>query len=135
MPEDLRAGLHRADVDADALARWSLEAIGDGAGYGNAALAMAGLHDAPLTPLLGQVRSPVLIVGGEHDRFCPPKAQRILREALPHARYVELRGVGHLMNAEDPDGSTRVLREFLAELPAARRTPEAPEPQPPARTS
>lgn len=121
--EDLRAGLHHTDVDVDALARWNLEAIGDGAGYRNAARAMAGLTDAPLTPLLRDTTCPVLVVGAEHDRFCPPKAQRLLLEALPRGRYIELKGVGHLMNAEDPEAVTRVLRDFLAELPAGASTP------------
>jgi len=121
--EDLRAGLHRGDVDVAALVKWNLEAIGDGAGYRNAARAMAGLWDAPLTPLLSGVRCPVLVVGAEHDRFCPPKAQRLLRDALSQSRYVELEGVGHMMNAEDPQAVTRVLRDFLADLLPGARTP------------
>ena len=81
----------------------------------------AGLHDAPLTPLLGAIRCPVLVVGAEHDRFCPAKAQRLLREALPDCRQVELPGVGHLMNVENPAAVTRVLRDFIAELTGGAR--------------
>jgi pimeloyl-ACP methyl ester carboxylesterase len=120
---DLRAGLHRTGVDVAALLKGSLEAIGDAAGYCNAARAMARLHDLPLTPQLIDVRCSVLVVGAEHDRFCPPKAQQLLLESLPHGRRIEVPGVGHLMNVEDPGAVTRVLQAFLADEPPRARTP------------
>ena len=116
--EGLRNGLQRTDISVEALVRSDLEAIGNGAGYRNAALAMAGLAGAPLTPLLAQVRCPVLIVGADHDRYCPPKAQRLLLDALPGSHYIELKGVGHMMNSETPETVTRLLRDFLAGLPS-----------------
>jgi pimeloyl-ACP methyl ester carboxylesterase len=94
--------LHRKDaIDVDAAVAQDLAALGSGDGYCNACEAMAGVHDRPLTPLLEDVRCPTLIVGGEHDVFCPRKAQDIMVEALPDARYVEMKGVGHYMTVED----------------------------------
>lgn len=102
-------------IDVDAAVEQDLAALGDGDGYCNACEAMAGVHDRPLTPLLASVRCPTLIVGGEHDAFCPRKAQDIMLEALPDARYVELKDVGHYMTLEDPPALTQVLRTFLGE--------------------
>ncbi len=112
--------LHREDaIDVDAIVEQDLSALGDGDGYCNACEAMAGVRDRPVTPLLANVQCPALIVGGEYDAFCPRKAQDIMAEALPNARYVELKDVGHLMTVEDPAALTEVLRGFLAELPVA----------------
>ncbi len=112
--------LHRTDlVDIDAMVERDLELLGDGDGYCNACEAMAGVHDRPLTPLLAKVACPAMIVGGEYDAFCPRKAQDIMVDALPNARYVELKEVGHLMTVEDPAALTQALRTFLAEPPRA----------------
>jgi pimeloyl-ACP methyl ester carboxylesterase len=121
--EGLRAGLERTDISVEALVQSDLEAIGNGAGYRNAALAMAGLTEAPLTPLLSRVRCPVLVVGADHDRYCPPKAQQLLLDALPGSGYIELKGVGHLMNSEAPETVTRLVRDFVTGLPAGAGTP------------
>jgi 3-oxoadipate enol-lactonase len=113
--EDTRAGLARAGADLEALTDWRLAAIGDGAGYINAATAMARLHERPLTGMLERVRCRVEVIGGEHDRFCPHKAAEILLSSLPDARYHELAGVGHLMNVDDPAGVTATLHALLDE--------------------
>lgn len=108
--------LHRKNaIDVEAAVEQDLASLGDGDGYCNACEAMAGVHDRPLTPLLANVRCPTLVVGGEHDAFCPRKAQDIMVEALPDARYVEMTGVGHYMTVEDPGALTQILREFLGQ--------------------
>jgi 3-oxoadipate enol-lactonase len=111
--EDTAAGLAGATVDVSALAERRLEAIGGGAGYVNAATAMASLHDEPLTPRLAAVRCHVDVVGGEHDAFCPRKAADVIVDALPDATYHEIPGTGHLMNAEAPDAVTSTLSRTL----------------------
>lgn len=113
LTDDTRAALAGAAVDAPQLAERRLAAIGDGAGYVNAATAMARLRDEPLTPQLADVRCHVDVVGGERDAFCPRKASDILMDALPDATYHEIARVGHLMNADDPAAVTAVLRRTL----------------------
>jgi pimeloyl-ACP methyl ester carboxylesterase len=76
---------------------------------------MASLHAAPLTPRLADVRVHVDVVGATGDTFCPPKAARIILEALPDAEYHEITGAGHLMNIDNPHGVTAVLRATLNE--------------------
>ena len=89
-----------------------------GGGYRNAATAMAGMHENPLQPLLGQVRCPVLVVAGELDEFCPPRAARIMLDALPGGRYIEIPKVGHLVLAEAPDALADAVASFLTEVRA-----------------
>ena len=89
-----------------------------GGGYRNAATAMAGLHENPLQPLLAQVRCPVLVVAGELDEFCPPRAAQIMLEALPDSRYIEIPKVGHLVLAEAPDALADAVASFLTEVRA-----------------
>lgn len=96
-----------------------VKAIGDGRGYANAARAMAGLRDQPLTPALADIRCPVDVIGAERDGFCPRKAADILLAGLkenPHitATYREIPGAGHLMNVDQPAAVTEQLRAALA---------------------
>jgi 3-oxoadipate enol-lactonase len=90
-----------------------------GPGYRNAATAMAGLNEKPLQPLLADVTCPVLVIGGENDEFCPPRAAQIMLEALPQARYVEFPNVGHLVLSEAPDELRDSVASFLAQVPAS----------------
>lgn len=111
--DDTAAALAAPDGDAGALAGRRLAAIGDGAGYVNAAAAMARLGEEPLTPRLAAVRCHVDVVGGERDAFCPRKAADILLGGLPDATYHELPAVGHLMNVDDPVAVTTTLDRTL----------------------
>lgn len=56
---------------------------------------------------------PTLLVGGEHDRVATPAVMQRMARAIPRAQYVELPGVGHLMNLEAPDAFDRLLLDFL----------------------
>lgn len=105
-------------VDVDALAAYRVESIGDGTGYANAALAMAGLREEPLTPLLPKVACPAVVVGGSKDAFCPRKASEILLEGLPEASYREVPGAGHLMRVDAPEQFGEAVREALTEVGA-----------------
>ena len=109
--EDTAAALARPEVDVDAVTARRMEAIGAGGGYINGAAAMATLNGQPLTPDLRDVDCDVTVVGGELDSFCPRRAADLMLEALPRARYVEIAGVGHLMNVDDPDAVTAAIVE------------------------
>lgn len=111
--EDTAAACHLPDGELASLVARRLAAVGDGRGYANAARAMASLRVEPLTALLAGISIPVDVVGATQDAFCPEKAARIITGAIPHARYHEIGGAGHLMNADRPQAVTDVLRAVL----------------------
>jgi pimeloyl-ACP methyl ester carboxylesterase len=111
--EDTRAQLARGTVTAEEIVDARLEAIGDGRGYVNGARAMLWMHEHPLNDALSRIEVPVLVVSGESDVVCPPRAAEIMLEHLRSAEYEELPGAGHLITDEDPDALTHVLRAWL----------------------
>lgn len=111
--DDTAAGLAADSHDLDALVDARLRAIGDGAGYINAAQAMARVHDEPLTVLLPTIPIHVDVVGGERDAFCPRKAADLLMAGLPDADYHELPGAGHLVGVDTPAALARLLGSLL----------------------
>ncbi|MGC4396924.1 alpha/beta fold hydrolase [Hydrogenophaga sp. T2] len=64
---------------------------------------------------LADIRVPTLLIGGEFDRVASPAVMKQMGEAIPRARYAELKGIGHLMNLEAPDDFDGLLLGFLAE--------------------
>lgn len=116
MREDTAAAVTDSSVDIDALTAWRLAAIGDGAGYANAAAAMSSLRENPLTPALASVHCPTAVVGGEWDTFCPRKAAEIILAALPAATYQEIPAAGHLMTIDNPTAVTSAVRTALERM-------------------
>lgn len=79
--------------------------------------ALGAMRERPdSTPLLGDIRVPTLVVGGEDDAVAPPEVMGAMAEKIPGARHVTLPGAGHLSNLENPRGFDAVLGAFLAEL-------------------
>jgi pimeloyl-ACP methyl ester carboxylesterase len=93
----------------DELVRARLIAVGDGAGYVNAARAMCRLRDEPLTPRLASIHGHVEVIGGSEDAFCPRRAADIMLAALPDATYHEIAGAGHLIAVDRPDELAALL--------------------------
>jgi len=58
---------------------------------------------------------PLLLVAGAEDMVAPVEAARALVARLPHARYAELPGVGHLIHYERPAEAAAEIRRFLEE--------------------
>ena len=80
-----------------------IAAVGNGAGYMNAARAMIAMAAEPMTDRLRDITVPVHIIQGAADAFCPQKAADILREAMPAAGYAEIPDAGHLIAVDQPD--------------------------------
>lgn len=112
--DDTAAALTVATTELDTVVASRLAAVGDGRGYVNAARAMAALNADPLTPRLAEVKVPVDVVGASGDTFCPPKAARIITDALAEVTYHEIPDAGHLMNIDNPDAVTAVMRTTLS---------------------
>lgn len=63
---------------------------------------------------LPAIRVPTLLVAGEHDRNAPPDVMRRMADRITGAEFVQLPGVGHLMNLEAPDAFDAAVLDFLA---------------------
>jgi len=66
-----------------------------------------------ITPRLGQVRVPVLVISGEHDE-ATPAVVRPLVEALPDARWELIEGASHSTHLEAPERFLELVEEFLS---------------------
>jgi pimeloyl-ACP methyl ester carboxylesterase len=58
---------------------------------------------------------PTMIVWGERDHTIPLAHGRAAHEAIPQSRFATLPGAAHFPHLEDPDGLSRLLREFMRE--------------------
>ena len=61
---------------------------------------------------LAGLRCPVLVIGGSLDRVRPPALAQGVADAIPGARYVELR-TGHYMSVQTPDLIFDCIDRFL----------------------
>ena len=69
-------------------------------------------HGWPLDP--ARITCPVRIVWGHEDRILPwPAAAARYREWLPSADWVELEGVGHCPQLDDPARTVELVLEFV----------------------
>jgi pimeloyl-ACP methyl ester carboxylesterase len=91
-PEEIEAGL-----------RIRRESTQDPRGFANACLAMAGLNGAPLDPELGAIGQPTVIVAGDHDQHCPPRASEIIAGKISGSTMRVLEDTGHPLPVERPD--------------------------------
>jgi pimeloyl-ACP methyl ester carboxylesterase len=69
--------------------------------------------------LLGQVKAPTLVLGGDCDRLVPPRGIRKYGELIAGARTVLFAKCAHLPNIERPDEFNQEVLAFLAEAPPA----------------
>ncbi len=63
---------------------------------------------------LSKIKAPTLVVCGEQDTVTPRRASEYLRDHIPGARLVTLRG-GHHVNVESPTDFNEVVETFIAE--------------------
>ena len=59
------------------------------------------------------LKVPVLILGGRHDRLCPPRRQEFMAGMAWTARLVLLEEAGHLPTLEAPEAVTQALGALL----------------------
>jgi 3-oxoadipate enol-lactonase/4-carboxymuconolactone decarboxylase len=92
------------------------------AGYAACCDAIAELD---LTPVLGRISAPTLVIAGRQDPATPPPHARELADGIADSTLLELAGVGHLAPVEAP---RRVAAALLAHLDAAGEVDAAGEP-------
>jgi pimeloyl-[acyl-carrier protein] methyl ester esterase len=75
------------------------------------------LRDTDLRPLLRRISLPTLVIAGQYDRVTLPAASQALADALPGARYVEIRRAAHAPFLSHLPELTRLLSDFLLPRP------------------
>lgn len=74
------------------------------------------LHDRPLTPRLGEIRCPVLVMVGDEDPM-KPRASEIIADAISESTFQVLEGVGHWIHVEAPEAVLRASDHWLPCIP------------------
>ena len=78
----------------------------------------------PVLDTLDQIKMPVLILAGDEDHAYPPAKAQQMAEGIRMSSLEILDGVGHSVFLEDPERSTRHLRDHLIALASAARPPD-----------
>jgi len=79
--------------------------------YAGAATILRILDTLDLTPHLGRITAPALVIGGELDRVFPPQHSRAIAAAIPDARLVIVPGTGHGLLFECGERVVEMLRD------------------------
>jgi proline iminopeptidase len=66
-----------------------------------------------VTPRLGEIGAPTLILVGRDDFVCPPSRAEIIRERIPNSELVVLEQSGHFAHAEEPAAFFEAVRRWL----------------------
>ena len=102
--------VHKVAVGAAVTFRDMAHSVGGAAGAAQAR-AMAGRAD--ISPRLGELTMPVLLLWGEDDALVPVAVGRKLAGALPNAQFHLLPACGHLPTLEKPVECTAIFSAFL----------------------
>ena len=68
------------------------------------------------TPLLTQIRCPVLIIHGTDDQLIPLNEAELMAKQIPNSNLVKITAAGHLPNLEQPCIFNEAVRDFLIAL-------------------
>jgi len=80
-------------------------------------VSLRALRDRPdSTPVLGQIRIPILVVAGDDDQIAPAEGMEEMARAIPGAQFTVIPGSGHLSPLEQPEAVNDALNAFLAQL-------------------
>ena len=90
--------------------RGALEKEADAMCFQRACLALAKLD---LTPILGKIRNPTLVMAGALDQTTPPALARALANGISGAKFLEIPGCGHCPQIENPRAFVAAVNGFL----------------------
>jgi len=71
---------------------------------------------------LADIRRPVLVITGEHDRVTVPEGGYAIAEAVPEGDFVVIKDAGHMAFAEKPKAVRRAIEDFVDRYPVERGT-------------
>lgn len=66
-----------------------------------------------LTPRLGEISAPTLILVGRDDFVCPPSRAQIMHERIPDSELVVFEESGHFAHVEEPRAFFEAVRGWL----------------------
>ncbi len=92
-------------------------AVRDVEGYLNAGRAMARLAEEPIVQDLCKIDCPTLVIAGETDPYCPPRASEKIAEAIPGSRLEVVPQAGHCLHWEASDATNKLMHDFLINHP------------------
>jgi proline iminopeptidase len=72
------------------------------------------VEDWDLTPRLGEISAPTLIVVGKDDFICPPSQAKIMHEGVPNSELIVFEKSGHFTHVEEPEAFFDAVRGWLA---------------------
>lgn len=93
--------------------RIRVNAVRDVRGYINAGTAMLRLASEPMVQRLGSISCPTLVMAGERDSYCPPRASEMIAGAIPGAMLEVIPGVGHCFHWEASELVNGRIRNFI----------------------
>jgi class 3 adenylate cyclase len=95
------------------MSRWWARLLRSGTSPRAAAALMEMYLDIDVRPALSAITAPTLVLHRSGDRLITVGNGRMLAEAIPGARFVELEGVDHLGFAGDQDAILDEVEEFI----------------------
>jgi pimeloyl-ACP methyl ester carboxylesterase len=75
--------------------------------------AREGYGDIDVEPRLGEVRHPVLVLAGRHDRTCPIAAAEAIAAGIPEAELRVFENSAHMMFVEEQASYVAAVEDFL----------------------
>jgi proline-specific peptidase len=73
------------------------------------------LKDWDVSPRLGEIRVPTLLISGRYD-LCTPADQEVLREGIPASEWVLFEDSSHCPHAEETERFLEVVEGFLSRV-------------------
>ncbi len=71
------------------------------------------IKDWDITDRLGQIEAPTLVFSGRYDEVTPATTEAVHR-GIPGSEYVVLEESSHMAQAEEPEQTLELVRDFLA---------------------
>lgn len=91
----------------------------DPSGFANACRAMAALRDTPLDGVIPSISAPTLILAGDCDKHCPPRAGEIIAGLIRGSELRVLRDAGHPLPVEHPGEVVAAITELADAAPGS----------------
>jgi L-proline amide hydrolase len=76
------------------------------------------IKDWDITDRLGEIRVPTLVFSGRYDEVTPATTEAVHR-GIPGSEYVVLEESSHMAQAEEPERTLDLIRDFLTRVEAA----------------
>ena len=76
-------------------------------------LSLSSFGEKALIASLGEIRTDVLVVSSEMDRWRTMEQGEEYARALAHGEFTVMRNAGHLMHEEKPDRTVELVRSFI----------------------